>query len=370
MKLTRETAKAYYKDGAFNKAEPYYKARFDQFLNNDPDVSLDEAVEVIRNLIHIYGETEDFRTLDALFEKVESQPELKAVCEKDSRWHHALGLYYFVLRKFEKAVEESAITVRLAAAENNLNALVRAKVLNLRARLEDANQWLSVTVELSDLKKEIEELNDPEMNVSFHLLHADLAIRQKRYEAALDEAWIALDLAKNTGASVYYTASILAILGYIYVHKGEKDVADIYLKIAEKTLIPDSMYRLKRIIRNLRAQCETEDEGYDAFLDLEKRKLLLKPDIAIDLKNQFILIDLLRLFFSNPGQAYSKQQIAEKVWREAYNPNRHDNLIYVNLKRLRTLLEPAPSAARIIMRSKNGYYVDPQSKFGIRTEEQ
>ena len=82
----------------------------------------------------------------------------------------------------------------------------------------------------------------------------------------------------------------------------------------------------------------------------------------IDFKNQFILLDLLRLFVQNQGTVYSKEFLVEHVWKQPYDPVVHDNKIYVTIKRLRKLIEPDFDKPKYIFRAKNGYYMNKSAR--------
>ena len=85
----------------------------------------------------------------------------------------------------------------------------------------------------------------------------------------------------------------------------------------------------------------------------------------IDFKNQFILLDLLKLFISNQGQIFSKEYLVEHVWKQNYDPEVHDNKIYVTIKRLRKMIEPDYDKPKYIFRAKNGYYLSKSAKVGL-----
>ena len=86
----------------------------------------------------------------------------------------------------------------------------------------------------------------------------------------------------------------------------------------------------------------------------------------INIKNQFILLDLLKLLISNPGIVYSKESLVEKVWKQKYDPRVHDNKIYVTIKRLRELVEPDHRKPKYIFRTKEGYYVNKKVKISLK----
>ena len=85
----------------------------------------------------------------------------------------------------------------------------------------------------------------------------------------------------------------------------------------------------------------------------------------IDFKNQFILLDMLKLFLRSPGEVYSKEALVKAVWKQEYDPAVHDNKIYVTIKRLRQLIEPDFDKPKYIYRAKNGYYLNRNARISI-----
>ena len=83
-----------------------------------------------------------------------------------------------------------------------------------------------------------------------------------------------------------------------------------------------------------------EESEADRIAREEEKKLLERKKGKIDFKNQFILLDMLKLFLRSPGEVYSKEALVKAVWKQDYDPSVHDNKIYVTIKRLRQLIEP------------------------------
>ena len=77
------------------------------------------------------------------------------------------------------------------------------------------------------------------------------------------------------------------------------------------------------------------------------------------------------LFIKNPGCRFAKEDLALKIWAQEYNPEQHANLVYVSIKRLRTLIEPDFDSPRYILRDRKGYYFNPQAsvQFSFLPEE-
>jgi DNA-binding response OmpR family regulator len=106
---------------------------------------------------------------------------------------------------------------------------------------------------------------------------------------------------------------------------------------------------------------ETQN-SFDLVFEEHNNAVVERKLGRIDFKNQFILLDLLRLFMQNQGVVYSKEYLVENVWKQAYDPAVHDNKIYVTIKRLRKLIEPDYEKPKYIFRAKNGYYMNKSAR--------
>jgi len=110
---------------------------------------------------------------------------------------------------------------------------------------------------------------------------------------------------------------------------------------------------------------KSESSSSDLVFDLDNHAIVERSLGKIDFKNQFILLDLLKLFISNQGQIFSKEYLVEHVWKQNYDPEVHDNKIYVTIKRLRKMIEPDYDKPKYIFRAKNGYYLNKSAKVEI-----
>jgi DNA-binding response OmpR family regulator len=155
---------------------------------------------------------------------------------------------------------------------------------------------------------------------------------------------------------------VLLNLGRAYKGAGDKEMARIYLSLASRSVDPENM---KNLAKNI--QIEMEDMGdsgsdYDLLFDTEKHSVVEKKIGKVDFKNQFILLDLLKLFAQNQGKVYSKEYLVEHVWKQNYDPSVHDNKIYVTIKRLRKMIEPDYDKPKYIFRAKNGYFMNKSAR--------
>jgi DNA-binding response OmpR family regulator len=88
----------------------------------------------------------------------------------------------------------------------------------------------------------------------------------------------------------------------------------------------------------------------------------------IPFHNKFTLMKILCLLAETPGKEFSKEQLAKEIWGQEYNPLRHDNNIYININRLRKLIEPNPRESRYVMNGSRGYYFNPAMKVNISSK--
>jgi hypothetical protein len=87
-------------------------------------------------------------------------------------------------------------------------------------------------------------------------------------------------------------------------------------------------------------------------LDLASQELR-HPGGEISFARRPVLRELLRALAARPGAVVSRDDIVRAWWGARYDPRRHDNALYVNVSRLRILLE----RAGLGVRSDDGGYV-------------
>lgn len=106
-------------------------------------------------------------------------------------------------------------------------------------------------------------------------------------------------------------------------------------------------------------------QSVDLEIDRNSNYVREKHLGEIPFHNKFTLMKILLLLAETPGKEFSKEVLAQEVWGQEYNPLRHDNNIYININRLRKLLEPNPRESRYVMNGSKGYYFNPSMKVNI-----
>lgn len=125
--------------------------------------------------------------------------------------------------------------------------------------------------------------------------------------------------------------------------------ADDYL--TKPFSIRELIARVKAIFRRIESIAQSSGTSHAAgFLrmgeleiDLEKRKILMAGN-PVDLTVKEF--DLLKLFCSNPGRAYSRQALLNQVW--GYQFDGYDHTVNSHINRLRSKIETDPANPRYI----------------------
>lgn len=125
--------------------------------------------------------------------------------------------------------------------------------------------------------------------------------------------------------------------------------ADDYL--TKPFSIRELIARVKAIFRRVESLSRSSDNGHDSVplrigeleIDSRKRKITLSGQpVELTVKE----FDLLKLFSSNPGRAYSRESLLELVW--GYQFDGYDHTVNSHINRLRAKIESDPANPRFI----------------------
>lgn len=229
-------------------------------------------------------------------------------------------------------------------------------------RLEDSLK------EMYNLQVFMNVLDLPQIRISSLMLKAQLYRKFGKHDQALEEFWSCYDLIK-ANKNFYATLSLFYALAQTYKDMGQFDEARKYLQLAHKAIDPKNLKKLANSVEGLLTSLGDKSEPrFDIIYNSAKHLVVEKNKGRVDFNNQFILLDLLELFLNHPGEAYSKEALVKIVWKQSYNPEVHDNKIYVTIKRLRQLIEPDMEKPKYIFRSKHGYYFSKESRVRLMSE--
>ena len=220
---------------------------------------------------------------------------------------------------------------------------------------------------LEKLKKNFQNIQKMQLGVKFIDARIELNYT-KNFKQAEKLSWDLYEEANKTNL-IFYIPYILCLMTRCYIEFKNKKQAQMFFNLAKKnankerkllTLYMDHLQQHGKL-----SQTE-ENDNYDLIFDIKDHLIVEKQKGCIELKNQFILMDLLKLFLLNPGISYSKEKIIQKVWKQDYLPEIHDNKIYVTIKRLREMIEFNSCKPCYIRRNNAGYHFSAQAKVLVK----
>lgn len=254
---------------------------------------------------------------------------------------------------------QSAITK--ATHSRDLPTLARGLLILALIYAQAPTSYGQALLTLDKLDVLLAEVENPEIQLTSSTLRGFIYTQRSLFREATDILWKSYEQAKLHGYSPL-VSSILAQLARVYRDQKYDEQFKIYAELALKGTDQTRMPRLYKMISAICPKgMESLRPQYDFQIDEAARLVKEKTKGLIDFKNQHILYDLALLFIKNAGQRYSKEELVEMIWKQAYDPELHDNLIYVSIKRLRTLLEPDPESPRYVLRDRKGYYFNQQT---------
>lgn len=252
-------------------------------------------------------------------------------------------------------------SIAKATQLRDLESLARALLVLAYTFSLNSSSYGQALQTLHKLEVILSEIANPEVLLSVATLRGFIYTQTGQFKEAVEVLWFAYEQAKLHGFYPH-VSSILAQLARVYRDQKLDDQFKIYAELALKGTDATKMPRLYHLVSSVCPQgLDSLRPQYDFQVDEGARLVKEKTKGGIDFKNQHILYDLALLFIRNLGQRYSKEDLVELIWKQAYDPELHDNLIYVSIKRLRTLIEPDPESPKYILRDRKGYYLNPQT---------
>lgn len=335
-----------------NAAEGFLQKRdFSQFLKSQ------------NLLLRLYAETEQEAQIHAAKERLQDLV-LKEGFELNSKTYYTLALCASFKSQEEIALDYAQKALAIALANDSKEDIcyaisATALIYFGQGRLQEALK------EIYNLQIFFEVISLPDVKISTLILNSMIMTELKKFDQAVDVLWQAYELIKEQ-KNFYLQTYLLANMGKTYRKAGDKELARLYLSLAAKTVDPKNHIRLARVVDLELAELGYETKNaFDLVFDLEAHTVTERKLGKVDFKNQFILLDLLKLFLQNQGQVYSKEYLVEQVWKQDYDPAVHDNKIYVTIKRLRKMIEPDFDKPKYIFRAKNGYYMNKSARVHI-----
>ncbi len=250
---------------------------------------------------------------------------------------------------------------------NNLEHLLNqclhleAKVKKEKSTNEDPSPTFYERYQLTTIRQDLDKLH-----LASLILKANILRKEQKYTSAENLYWMCFEQSQKSCEKQYICPYLFYCMGFNYMEKKDYNQAIVFLKLAQKSARPDVFKKLSRNINHTLQKLNENIVSYDMVVNFNNKLIVEKQKGNVNFKNQFVLLDLLKLFVTQPGTIYSKEDLVTKVWKQDYDPLVHDNKIYVTIKRLRKMIEPNQEKPQYIFRKKEGYYMNKATKILLK----
>jgi tetratricopeptide (TPR) repeat protein len=343
--------------GDLNDALPRLNEARDIFIECK---AFDKYLDTINLILRIFAEQNKFNEVTEVKDQIQDLA-LRESFELTPKTYYTLGICALYKKQLTSSQSYFEKSLSLSLDKDSKKDVCYA-ISGLVYSYLGQNKYSEALKELSNLEVFFRVIPDKELELNSLLTHGIIHLRMGELEKALEVFWSCYDLLK-VQKNYYQYVTLLYFMGKTYVDLGDLESARIYLKLAKKSIDSENMIRLAASVElELKKIGGEEEDAYDLVFKESMSFLVEKRKGQVNFKNQFVLMDMLRLFMETPGEVYSKEDLVNKVWRQQYDPRVHDNKIYVTIKRLRKMIEPDYAKPTYIFRSKNGYYLNKNTR--------
>ncbi len=358
---TMELAKLYYDRCDFVIAIEKLRAAAETYFE---ERNFEKYLKCQNTLLRMYAESEDVENIRLTKERLQDLV-LKEGFELNAKTYYTLGICACYKDQYDIGLDYFQKSLSLALAYDNKEDICYA-INALAINYYRLGRYQEALKEIYNLQVFFQVMDLPDLKLSSQMTNGTILCKLKKFDQALEVLWDCYDLLRSERNLFMYVHLLLA-LGRTYKEAGEADMARLYLRLARKSIDPEVMKAVARHIDSLLLELgETGSDDFDLVFDMSSNSVSERKKGRIDFKNQFILLDMLRLFMKQPGVVHSKEHLVRQVWKQEYDPIVHDNKIYVTIKRLRKLIEPDYDKPKYIFRAKNGYYLNKSAKILVQ----
>lgn len=351
----------YYDRLDFLKSFFYLKKAAKQFLKES---NFDYYFSCQNTCLRMHSEREDTEEI-ATLQKELAQVQKQYGLAENSRYYYTLGCSLDFAGELDKAFDCTKKALDIAL--KNKNQVDICYALSGLAIIYVHQKKIDLALkEVNNLQVFLQKIDIKDLKISTNIIHGYILKEQGKIKEALDIFWQSYSKAGEL-KNLYYNTYLLYALGTTYLELKDKETSSLFLSLAQSSVDTVNLKRTSKLInRYIKFIDLKHGTEFDLILDCHSRQIKEKTKGTLNLKGQFVILELLKLFLSKPGYAFSKKELVKKVWDQNYSPNIHDNKVYVTLKRLKKIIEPNAKAAKYIFRNKDGYYLDSKVKTFIR----
>jgi DNA-binding winged helix-turn-helix (wHTH) protein len=162
---------------------------------------------------------------------------------------------------------------------------------------------------------------------------------------------------------------LYVLYAYARLERYQRNFAQAYgyLELISVAAKGPEFGNLQAIVR--RERDLLEQDAVDLLIDSRQCEIRTREKKDLSLGKQYVLLGILEALTEahyreapDSERGLSKAEIIERVWREKYRPEAHDNKLYYNINRLRKLIEPDMRHPKYLLNWKEGYRLAPGLK--------
>ena len=241
-------------------------------------------------------------------------------------------------------------------------ALARAWAMLANALLQRGHvkraEWLA-----QNALQTYEARNLRGINGVLYIMLGGIAVRRRELASAMQ--WYQKAHASFLAEHNWYY-HLYVLYGYARVARIEKNYTQAYwyLDLLDKATSSPAFAELRREIA--RERDALAKDAVDLLIDSREGIIKTREGGEISLRKQWVLLHILEALSTAHGRpgddmerGLSKAEIIERVWKENYRPEAHDNKLYYNINRLRKLIEPDIRKPQYLLNWKEGYRLAP-----------
>lgn len=356
---TLKMVRLLFERGDIIEASQLLESKLEELKNQDSETYL----EGINYLMRCYAELQDHQQIVELKNRLNQWALERG--ELNPRTYYTLAMCESQNGNYEKSLDLCRKALTLALDRNNKVDICYA-ITGLAISYYQLDRLHEALKEIYNLQIFFDAHSLPKLQITSLIVNAHIYRKLGKYNQALEALWTCYDRVKDE-KDLYTHFTLLYGLGLTYKESGDLEKSRTYLELGVRSIDEKNMKRLFGLLNDLLVEVRKSSKSpYDITYDVQTHSVFEKTKGKIDFKNQFILLEMLKLFLAHPGRVFSKEELIETVWKQSYNPSVHDNKIYVTIKRLRKLVEPDYNKPKYIFLAKNGYYLSKDIKIQFR----
>lgn len=314
-------------------------------------------------LVELARPAETLAAVTELKAFIQESTELKSV----STAHYILSFIALNNGDFLQAQDELNVAIAGATQQQNHRTLGYALYADAFLKvIQPEKEFQKASLNLEKIEIICRQHAIYDLRLSSQLLRCYILTENGQLDEALQLLWKSYDLAKIKGLGVMIS-SIQAQMARIYLLMSKAELASEYAELALRGISEIEQPRLYKQIASVCPDAKSLKRS-DIEVDEIRKSIIERNKGLITFGRQHILLDIAMLFLKNPGVRYQKSDLTQKIWQEPYDPVAHDNLIYVSIKRLRTLLEPRKEPY-YLLKDREGYYFNPETTVRFKLKE-